>query len=150
MERAIAEGLEGMRRGDGGPFGALVAQDGRIVGCGHNRVLARQDPTAHAEIEAIRAACAALGRFRLDDCVLFTSCEPCPMCLGAIYWAGLRAVFYAATRDDAAAAGFADAHLYRELPLAPESRSIPFTRLPRPAAAAAFAEFNALPTKRLY
>ncbi len=150
LEHAIAAGLEGMRRADGGPFGAILVRDGAILARGWNRVLASHDPTAHAEIEAIRAACASLGQFHLTECLLYASCEPCPMCLGAIYWARIKGVFYAATRADAAAAGFADERLYRELPLPPDARSIPFTRIPLPSAEQVFAEYNARPGKGLY
>lgn len=150
LQRAVALGLEGMRRGEGGPFGAVVAADGVILGEGWNRVLAEQDPTSHAEMNAIRAACAKTGRFHLGGATLFTSCEPCPMCLAALYWAGIGSVFYAATRRDAAEAGFADEHLYRELATAPGSRQIPFVRLPLPEADAAFAEFRSRPGRQLY
>jgi guanine deaminase len=106
---AIAEAVRGARAGEGGPFGAVVVKDGAVVAGAANAVVARNDPTAHAEIQAIRAACAALGTFRLDGCDVYASCEPCPMCLGAILWARPRALYYAATRADAAAAGFDDA-----------------------------------------
>lgn len=150
LERAIALGLEGMRRGDGGPFGAVIVLDDLVVAEEWNRVLGTNDPTAHAEIEAIRAACASLGRYHLDGATLYSSCEPCPMCLAALYWARIGTVYYAATRADAAAAGFADEHLYHELGRPPESREIPFIRLPLPQAAAAFAEFRTKPDKRIY
>jgi guanine deaminase len=150
LGRAIALGREGMNRGEGGPFGAVVEADGVILGEGWNRVLATNDPTAHAEINAIRAACARLGRFHLEEATLYTSCEPCPMCLAALYWAGIRKVYYAATRHAAADAGFADEHLYTELGKLPANRQIPFIRLPLPEADAVFAEFKAKPDKRLY
>ncbi len=151
LQRAIALGREGMNRGDGGPFGAVVAgADGAILGEGWNRVLADRDPTAHAEVNAIRAACARLGTHRLEGATLYTSCEPCPMCLAALYWAGIEAVYYAATRRDAADAGFADEHLYGELAREPSGRAIPFIRLPLAEAGAAFAEFKAKPDRQLY
>ena len=118
MREAIRLAGRAVRDGTGGPFGAVVVRRGRIVGRGQNTVLADNDPTAHAEVNAIRAACARLRRFRLDDCELYGSCEPCPMCLAAIQWARLRRVHYAATRHDAARAGFDDARFYREVTVA--------------------------------
>src|SRR5882724_3989761 len=114
MRQAIALALENIRTG-GGPFAALVVKDGAIVATGANRVTATNDPTAHAEIVAIREACKKLGSFQLDDCEIYTTCEPCPMCLGAIYWARPARVFFASTASDAAAAGFDDAFIYDEL-----------------------------------
>lgn len=150
LQRAITLGLEGMRKGEGGPFGAVITVDGYIVGESWNRVLATNDPTAHAEVLAIRSACARLGRFHLENATLYSSCEPCPMCLAALYWARIGSVYYAATRQDAAAAGFADEHLYGELTREPGQRDIPFIRVPLPQAAAAFAEFKAKPDKITY
>ena len=112
---AIAEAVRGAQAGQGGPFGAVIVKDGAVIARAANEVVANNDPTAHAEVQAIRAACAALGSFRLDGCDLYASCEPCPMCLGAILWARPRAVYYAATRQDAAAAGFDDAVFYEAL-----------------------------------
>lgn len=129
MRRAIAVSREGMERGDGGPFGAVVVADGRVVAEGWNRVTSTLDPTAHAEIVAIRAACAALGRFDLRGCELYASCEPCPMCLAAVYWARLDRLWFAVDRLDAARIGFDDAALYREVVLPVESRTIPTGRL---------------------
>lgn len=129
MREAVEAAREGVSRGDGGPFGAVVVLDGRVVARAWNRVIREQDPTAHAEVCAVREACRTLGRFHLEDCDLYASCEPCPMCLGAIYWARLRRVFYAATRADAAAAGFSDAQIYEEFAKRPEARSVRFTRL---------------------
>jgi guanine deaminase len=114
MERAIELALKGMDS-NGGPFGAVVVRDGKIVGEGNNRVTSTNDPTAHAEVVAIREACKALDSFQLDGCSIYTSCEPCPMCLGAIYWARPDNVFFASTRQDAAAAGFDDDFIYEEL-----------------------------------
>lgn len=123
MRSAIQHAVHNVHDG-GGPFAALVVRDGAIIAQGTNRVTASNDPTAHAEMVAIRAACKALGRFHLDGCTLYTTCEPCPMCLGAIYWAHLDRVFFASTRDDAAAAGFDDAHIYEEVDRPPEERTI--------------------------
>ena len=129
MKRAIELARAGMDNNDGGPFGCVVVKDGKVVGEGNNRVTSTNDPTAHAEVVAIREACKTLDAFQLDGCSIYTSCEPCPMCLGAIYWAHLDAVYFAATRDDAAAAGFDDSFLYGEIPLPAERRSKPAIRL---------------------
>ena len=121
--KAIELALENLASG-GGPFGAVIVRDGEIIATGSNRVTQNHDPTAHAEIVAIRAACKKLGVFHLEGCTLYSSCEPCPMCLSAIYWAQIDQVYYCATRVDAEEAGFADDHIYKEIPLAPEERSI--------------------------
>lgn len=110
----------------GGPFAALVIKDGVVVGRGTNRVLADQDPTAHAEVVAIRDACKNLGTFQIDDCILITSCEPCPMCLGAIFWARPKVVYYCNSREDAASIGFDDNLIYEQIGVKPEDRKIPF------------------------
>ena len=115
MREAIRLSHEKMREGEGGPFGAVVVKDGKIAGRGWNRVTSANDPTAHAEIMAIRAACDNLGTFTLAGCEIYASCEPCPMCLSAIYWARLDALYFAGSRDDAAEAGFDDALLYSEV-----------------------------------
>jgi guanine deaminase len=112
---AIAEAVRGAQAGQGGPFGAVIVKDGIVLACAANAVVAHNDPTAHAEVQAIRAACAALGTFQLAGCDIYASCEPCPMCLGALLWARPRAVYYAATRADAATAGFDDAAFYEVL-----------------------------------
>lgn len=125
LREAITLAREGMDRGDGGPFGCVIVKDGQVVGRGNNRVTSTNDPTAHAEVVAIREACKTLGDFQLTGCTLYTSCEPCPMCLGAIYWARPDRVVFAATREDAADAGFDDQLIYDELPLPPERRRIP-------------------------
>jgi tRNA(Arg) A34 adenosine deaminase TadA len=138
MREAIALALEGVRSGAGGPFGALVVRDGRVLGRGCNRVTSANDPTAHAEIVALRAACAAAGSFALPGAELYTSCEPCPMCLGAIWWARIACVFYAGTRADAAAAGFDDAALYEEVARPLPARTLPLLPLLRDEARAAF------------
>ena len=135
--RAIRLSVENVAQG-GGPFGAVVARGGEIVAEGVNRVTARNDPTAHAEVQAIRLAAQRLGRFDLSDCELYASCEPCPMCLGAIYWARLSRLYYAATQHDAAAAGFDDALIYREMALAPSLRRLPTASLSREEALEAF------------
>ena len=128
MQRAIDLAIENVRNG-GGPFGAVIARNGEILAEGVNRVTANSDPTAHAEVQAIRAAAAQLGDFNLEGCDIYASCEPCPMCLGAIYWARLSHLFYAATKDDAADAGFDDAFIYRELELPQPQRNLPTCHL---------------------
>lgn len=128
MQRAIDLAIENVRNG-GGPFGAVIARNGEILVEGVNRVTANSDPTAHAEVQAIRAAAAQLGDFNLEGCDIYASCEPCPMCLGAIYWARLSHLFYAATKDDAADAGFDDAFIYRELELPQPQRHLPTCHL---------------------
>ncbi len=125
LREAIALARQGMDRNDGGPFGCVIVKDGQVVGRGNNRVTSTNDPTAHAEVVAIREACKTLGDFQLSGCTLYTSCEPCPMCLGAIYWARPDRIVFAATREDAADAGFDDQLIYDELPLPPEQRRIP-------------------------
>lgn len=128
MRRAIALSIENVRRG-GGPFGAVIVKDGKIVGEGTNRVTLDNDPTAHAEVSAIRQASQRLGTFNLEGCEIFTSCEPCPMCLGAIYWAHLDRIYFGNTRYDAARIGFDDEFLYRELTLEQKDRSKVMTEL---------------------
>jgi tRNA(Arg) A34 adenosine deaminase TadA len=124
LRMAITLARQGMNNNEGGPFGALVVKNGQIIGQGNNRVTSSNDPTAHAEVVAIRDACQNLGHFQLDDCVLYTSCEPCPMCLGAIYWARPDRIVFAASREDAADAGFDDNFIYEEIKLSPAERSI--------------------------
>lgn len=131
MRRAIALGMENLRSGKGGPFGAVVAKGGRIVAEGANRVTTTNDPTAHAEIVVIREACRVLGEFQLSGCELYTTCEPCPMCLGAIYWARPAQVFYACLAADAAAVGFDDAFIYEELKRPLSERRVPMQQLLR-------------------
>ncbi len=142
MRRAIALALENVSSAQGGPFAALVVRDGQVLGEGANQVTATKDPTAHAEIVAIRAACSALGDFQLSGCDLYTTCEPCPMCLGAIYWARPARVFYAAVASDAAAAGFDDAFIYEELQRALGARRLPMEQLLREEALAIFSLWN--------
>jgi guanine deaminase len=128
LREAIRLAHEGPAQNAGGPFGAVVVKDGVVVGAGFNRVTSTNDPTAHAEVNAIRDACANLGSFQLDECTLYTSCEPCPMCLGAIYWARPDRVVYAATHADAAAVGFDDQFIYQQIELPPAQRAIPMTQ----------------------
>ncbi len=129
LRRAIALAREHMDAGAGGPFGAVVVRDGAVVGEGWNRVTSDHDPTAHAEIVAIRAACARLGRFSLAGCVIYASCEPCPMCLAAIYWARIDRLVYGAAREDAARVGFDDALIYDEIPRPPAERRLASRRM---------------------
>jgi guanine deaminase len=138
MARAIAIAVDNVRSGRGGPFAALVVKDGRIVAEGTNRVTSSNDPTAHAEVVAIREACSALSTCQLDGCDLYTTCEPCPMCLGAIYWARPARVYFAATAADAAAAGFDDAFIYEQLAVPHASRKIPFLEIMRYESLACF------------
>lgn len=134
LQHAVGLARASICRGEGGPFGAVIVCGGEIIAEGWNRVIATNDPTAHAEIVAIRAACARLGRFHLADCVLYASSEPCPMCLSAAYWARLQRIVFANTRDQAAAIGFSDDQLYGELRLPHEARSVPTCHLPIPGA----------------
>ena len=150
MREAVAAAQEGAARGDGGPFGAVIVRDGQVVARAWNRVIRECDPTAHAEVNAIRAACRAAGRFHLEACDLYTSCEPCPMCLGAIYWARLRTVYYAATRDDAAGVGFCDARIYDELALRPALRSVQFVKTESKDAVAAMCAWQASAGRQPY
>lgn len=138
IERAIELSKEGMDAGAGGPFGALVVRDGEIIAEGFNGVTSSNDPTAHAEIVAIRKACEKLESFQLDDCIIYTSCEPCPMCLGAIYWARPKAVYYACTKEDAAEISFDDAFIYEELDKNIDNRKIRFINLEREKGKAIF------------
>ncbi len=149
MREAIGLAERSVREG-GGPFGCVVVRRGGVVGRGRNRVTASNDPTAHAEVVAIREACAGLGTFKLSDCELYTSCEPCPMCLGAIYWARLARVYYGNTRADAAAIGFDDDFIYREVPLEPGRRSLAMHPLLRDEAQAAFQAWGDKPDKIRY
>ena len=125
LREAIRLSIEKMQANEGGPFGAVIVRDGAIVGRGWNRVTSTNDPTAHAEVVAIRDACSGLGRFSLEDCEIYSSCEPCPLCLAAIYWARIKRICFAATCDDAAAAGFDDRSFYEEMRKPSEKRSIP-------------------------
>lgn len=129
LSQAITMAGDNVRSGKGGPFAALIVRNGEVIAAATNSVTASNDPTAHAEVNAIREACRRLGTFQLDDCEIYRSCEPCPMCLGAIYWARLRKVYYAATQNEAAAAGFDDGFIYREIEKSPLHRSIPFVHV---------------------
>jgi tRNA(Arg) A34 adenosine deaminase TadA len=150
MRRAIALALENVRTANGGPFAALVVKDGRAIAQGTNRVTSSNDPTAHAEIIAIREACRSLRDFQLTGCDLYTTCEPCPMCLGAIYWARPARIFYAGTAADAAAAGFDDSFIYDELKLAPAGRRIPTAQILREESLAIFAAWQTQQNKKRY
>jgi tRNA(Arg) A34 adenosine deaminase TadA len=150
MRRAIALAIESVRSRGGGPFAAVVVKDGRIIAEGANRVTATNDPTAHAEIVAIREACRILRNFQLAGCDLYTTCEPCPMCLGAIYWARPARVYYAGTAADAAAAGFDDAFIYNELKCALEARRFQMTQLLREESLAAFSAWKEKADKITY
>jgi tRNA(Arg) A34 adenosine deaminase TadA len=143
MRRAIALSLERMRAGLGGPFGAVVVKDGAIVAEGWNEVTSRNDPTAHAEVVAIRRACEALGSFDLTGCEIFSSCEPCPMCLGAIYWARIGKIYFGNDRKDAEKIGFRDDLLYDEIPRKLADRMVPITQLLGAEALVAFDEWAA-------
>ena len=134
MQKALDLAREGVGRGEGGPFGAVVVRDGTVVGEGWNSVLKRQDPTAHAEIVAIRDACQRLGTFDLADCEIYASSEPCPMCLGAIYWSRLARLYFCNTREDAAEFGFRDEFIYAELGKPPTERTLPTLRVRVPDA----------------
>ncbi len=142
MRRAIELSLDNVRAGTGGPFAAVIVQDGRMVAEGANLVTSTNDPTAHAEMVAIRKACQTLNRFHLDGCEMYATCEPCPMCLGAAYWARLDRVFYANTRDDAAEIGFGDRFIYEELASPHATRRIPLVQVLRDEALAAFREWR--------
>jgi tRNA(Arg) A34 adenosine deaminase TadA len=150
MKMAIDLSRSGMMQGNGGPFGCVIVKDGKVIGQGSNSVLTTNDPTAHAEVVAIRDACKNLKSFQLDGCDLYTSCEPCPMCLGAIYWARPDRVFYANTKQDAAEVGFDDQFIYEELELPLEGRKIPFSQFSREEANKVFQEWVLLDNKTLY
>ena len=150
MRSAIRLSQAKMRAGCGGPFGAVVVREGRIISRGWNQVTSANDPTAHAEVMAIRAACRKLKTFQLAGCELYTSCEPCPMCLSAIYWARLDRVYYANTRRDAARVQFDDAWIYREVARPVARRKIPMRQLLRAEALAVFAEWQVKPDKIRY
>ncbi|CCH52316.1 CMP/dCMP deaminase zinc-binding protein [Fibrisoma limi BUZ 3] len=150
LREAIRLAREGMHTGQGGPFGSVVVKDGQIVGRGSNQVTSTNDPTAHAEVVAIRDACRNLGTFQLEGCTLYASCEPCPMCLGAIYWARPDRIVYGAFHSDAAKAGFDDQFIYEEIEKPREQRHIPMTQLLRDEADAVFQEWQASEGKTLY
>jgi tRNA(Arg) A34 adenosine deaminase TadA len=150
MRRAIELSRQKMEENHGGPFGAVIVKDGRIIGEGWNHVTSANDPTAHAEVTAIRNACKSLGDFKLAGCEIYTSCEPCPMCLAAIYWARLDKIYYANTRKDAAAIGFDDDFLYREISLPEAERKLPVRRLLADEAKNVFDSWVKKPDKTTY
>lgn len=138
MNEAVKRAIKGMNDNEGGPFGCVIVKEGKIIGRGNNKVTSTNDPTAHAEVTAIRDACKNLGSFQLNGCILYTSCEPCQMCLGAIYWARPDKVYFGSNKTDAANIGFDDDFIYKELPLDYDKRSIPFEQISRNNALKAF------------
>ncbi|HNM24351.1 MAG TPA: nucleoside deaminase [Saprospiraceae bacterium] len=150
IREAIRAAENGMNSDEGGPFGCVIVRDGVVVGRGNNRVTSTNDPTAHAEVVAIRDACRQLGHFQLEGCTLYTSCEPCPMCLGAIYWARPDRIVYAATRHDAAGAGFSDEFIYTEFDKPLHARSIPIEQLLRDEAMTVFESWRVKADKIVY
>ena len=150
MRRAIALSLRAIREGRGFPFGAVIVRNGEVVGEAHNTVTSENDPTAHAEMNAIRAACAKLGAFSLEGCEIYASGEPCPMCLAAIYWARLDRIYYANRKQDAHRIGFSDDSFYREVALPPDRRRIPMNRLLGDEAVAVFREWDQHADKLTY
>ncbi len=150
MNEAVKLAKSNLESLKGGPFGAVVVKDGKIVGRGFNSVTSLNDPTAHAEVMAIRDACKNLESFQLDGCEIYSSCEPCPMCLGAIYWSRPARLYFAASREDAARAGFDDSYIYEQIPLAPEIRDLPTVKLDAAGAIKVFEAWNNTDSKTLY
>jgi guanine deaminase len=150
MMEAIALSKKGVETNEGGPFGCVVVNNNIIVGRGNNKVISANDPTAHAEVVAIRDACKTLGTFQLEDCEIYSSCEPCPMCLGAIYWARPRILYFANTRDDAAFIGFDDSMIYEEMGIDLEHRKIPVINLCRKEAIKVFERWAEKQDRTLY
>ena len=150
LQEAIKEAHKGVKAEKGGPFGAVIVKNGKIIARGCNCVTSLHDPTAHAEITAIRAACAKLKNFELKDCIVYASCEPCPMCLGAIYWARPKALYFAADRLRAAASNFDDAVIYREVPLPPGKRTLKTVCIKVPGRNKPFDEWDAKEDKTEY
>ncbi len=150
MELAIREALKGMRANEGGPFGAIIVRDGEIIAAAHNEVLKTNDPTAHAEVLAIRRASALVGRFDLSDCEIYSSCEPCPMCLAAIHWARIPRLYYGCTRQDAGRIGFDDEFLYDVIRGTASVEKLQKTQLERDACLVPFEEWEKKGDKRLY
>ncbi|MFO8063978.1 MAG: nucleoside deaminase [Spirochaetia bacterium] len=150
MEAAIAEAQTAVTHGQGGPFGAVIVHEGRIVGRGHNTVVAANDPTAHAEINAIREASTFLGRFELSDCEIYTTCEPCPMCYGAVYWARISTIYRGATAEDAAAFGFDDEAVYEDIVRRPSERKIAQIEVDRQACLEPFTYWKSKPDRVPY
>ncbi|TDH25681.1 nucleoside deaminase [Segetibacter sp. 3557_3] len=150
MLEAVNLSRKGVQNNAGGPFGCVIVKDGEVVGRGYNKVTSTNDPTAHAEVVAIRDACQKLGTFQLDGCEVYTSCEPCPMCLGAIYWARPKVIYYANNRQDAAAIGFDDSMIYEEMSCNMENRKIPVISLGRERAIKVFEEWESKHDKTGY
>lgn len=150
MQEAIALSLKNVSENEGGPFGAVVVKDGKIIARGYNQVTSTNDPTAHAEVMAIREACKVLGSFQLTNCEIYTSCEPCPMCLGAIYWARPSRVYYANSKEDAAAIEFDDDFIYKEIAKPIQYRELQFTQVMRKEAQEAFTIWKNKPNKIEY
>lgn len=150
MQEAIALSEKGMSNDEGGPFGCVIVKDDKIVGRGNNKVIINNDPTAHAEIVAIREACKNLGAFQLDGCELYTSCEPCPMCLGAIYWARPKVIYYANSRNDAKQAGFDDSMIYQEMNCNLKDRKIPIIQISEQNAKEVFEKWEKKKDKKIY
>jgi tRNA(Arg) A34 adenosine deaminase TadA len=150
MREAIRLSQQGMNLNEGGPFGCVIVLNGTIIGRGNNKVTSTNDPTAHAEVTALREACKHLNTFQLPDCELYTSCEPCPMCLGAIYWAKLKKIYYACSRTDAASIGFSDEFIYHEICLELNQRAIPIEQMMREEAFGVFKEWTDKPDKITY
>jgi tRNA(Arg) A34 adenosine deaminase TadA len=150
MKEAIRLSKQNIKNGNGGPFGAVIVKDGKIIASGTNCVTSSNDPTAHAEVVAIRNACKALNTFQLDDCEIYSSCEPCPMCLGAIYWARPKKIYFAASRIDAAASGFDDSLIYDEIALPIEHRKIESEQLLQEEAKSVFDDWDNLANKIEY
>ena len=150
MREAVNAALKGMNNNEGGPFGCVIVKDGKIVGRGNNKVTSNNDPTAHAEVIAIRDACKNLNSFQLEGCEIYTSCEPCPMCFGAIYWARPDKVYYGSGQEDAANIGFDDEFIYKEIELSYDKRSIPFEQLARDIALEPFNKWREKEDKTTY
>ncbi len=150
MMEAITLSKKAIENNEGGPFGCIVVKNDKIIGRGNNKVIIENDPTAHAEVMAIRDACKNLGTFQLNGCEIYTSCEPCPMCLGAIYWARPKVVYYANTRDDAASVGFDDSMIYDEIKCNNEERKIPLINLCREDALTVFKSWANKDDKKVY
>lgn len=150
MRRAIELSIENVTERGGGPFGCVIVKNDTIVAEGYNKVTANNDPTAHAEVTAIRNACEKLGTFQLDDCIIYTSCEPCPMCLGAIYWARPKAVYYANTKKDAAEINFDDDFIYNEIEVGIKNRKLPFIQILNHEALEAFKTWSSKLDKTEY
>ncbi|HBK70557.1 MAG TPA: tRNA-specific adenosine deaminase [Flavobacteriaceae bacterium] len=142
MSEAVKSAIQGMNANEGGPFGCVIVKNGEIIGRGNNKVTSTNDPTAHAEITAIRDACKNLNSFQLEGCIIYTSCEPCPMCLGAIYWARPDKVYFGCSQKDAANIGFDDEFIYKEIELDYQNRSIPFEQSSRKEALVAFQKWQ--------